>query len=191
MILRRRRTLLVFLSCFSMQAVYTPWGYTQEQGCAHLKRPRFGSFLCRCYTLPMFAKIFRLFWKKVTSVRVFSVFLFLSFAAFVLSTACHPIDYSTITVNGVDQCCSEQHELKNAVPTHLTVFDDAVLPGNPLGIAVIILAVVFTLACPKTEPGKPLILKFRERYLRWVWARSFPFSFQGAFLPYFFATRGA
>lgn len=139
----------------------------------------------------MFGKIFRLFWKKVTSVRVFSVFLLLSFAAFVLSTACHPIDYSTITVHEADQCCSEQHELKNVIPTHLTAFDDAVLPGNPLGIAVILFVLVFTFACQKAEPGKPLILKFRERYLRWVWARSFPFSFQGAFLPYFFATRGA
>lgn len=139
----------------------------------------------------MFAEIFRLFWKKASSIRVFSVFLLLSFAAFVLSTACHPIDYRTITVHETDQCCSEQHELKNVVPTHLTAFDDAVLPGNPLGIAVILLAVVFTLTCPKAESGKPLVVKFRERYLRWVWARSFPFSFQGAFLPYFFATRGA
>lgn len=139
----------------------------------------------------MFTKIFRLFWKKVTSVRVFSVFLLLSFAAFVLSTACHPIDYSTITVHEVDQCCSEQHELKNVTPIHLTAFDEAVLPGNPLGIAIVVLALVFTFVCQRAEPGKPLILKFRERYLRWVWARSFPFSFQGAFLPYFFATRGA
>lgn len=139
----------------------------------------------------MFAKSFRLFWEKASFVRVFSVSLLLSFAAFVLSTACHPIDYSTITVHEADQCCSEQHELKNVIPTHLTSFDNAVLPGNPLDIVVILLAVVFTLACPRAEPGKPLILKFRERYLRWVWARSFPFSFQGAFLPYFFATRGA
>lgn len=139
----------------------------------------------------MFAKIFRLFWRKVTSVRVFSVFLLLSFAAFVLSTACHPIDYSTITVHEADQCCSEQHELKNVIPTHLTAFDDAVLPGNPLGIAVILFALVFTLAHPKIELGKPLVLTFRERYLRWVWARCFPFSFKGAFLPYFFAVRGA
>lgn len=139
----------------------------------------------------MFTKIFRLFWKKITSVRVFSVFLLLSFAAFVLSTACHPIDYSTITVHEADQCCSEQHELKNVIPTHLTAFDDAVLPGNPLGIAVILLVAVFTPTFPKIELGKPLLLTFRERHLRWVWARSLPFSFKGAFLSYFFATHGA
>lgn len=163
----------------------------QERICAHLWRSTFGSFLYHCYTLPMSTRIFRLFWKKISSIRVFSALLLLSFAAFVLSTACHPIDYNTITVHEADQCCSEQHELKNIIPTHLTAFDDAAIPGNPLGIAAILLVAVFTLACPRAEPGKPLILKFRERYLRWVWARSFPFSFQGAFLPYYFATRGA
>lgn len=162
-----------------------------ERDILHLARLLSGYFSCHCYTLTMFRRIFRLFLGKALSIRVFSVFLLLSFAAFVLSTACHPIDYSSISSQEPNQCCSEQHELKNALPEHITVFDEAALPTSPLGVMAVLIS-IFTIFLPrKIDRLKPLALTARDRRLRWVWAKSLPFSSQDVFLPYLVATRAA
>ena len=126
--------------------------------------------------------------------RLFSVFLMFSFFVFVVISACHFIDThsSTQPVPEVSQCCTEKSELRNTGPEHLTVISEISLPGNPpVALSIAIAFTLFFIVWPVRDKQKHAEILQRNRLLRWVWARSLPFSSDGKFLPYFFATRGA
>lgn len=126
--------------------------------------------------------------------RLFSAFLMFSFFAFVVISTCHFIDsHSPVQATlEVSHCCTERSELKNATPEHVAVFSEISLPGNPpMALSIAIAFTLLFFAWPARDKEKHVEILLRNRLLRWVWARSLPFSFDGKFLPYFFATRGA
>ncbi len=126
--------------------------------------------------------------------RGFWAFLMLSFFAFVVISACHFVDTHTSphVTPEITQCCSEESQLRNASPEHLTVIGEITLPGNPsVALSIAIAFTLFFFTWPVRDKQKYVEIRMRNRLLRWIWARSLPFSSDGKFLPYFFATRGA
>lgn len=126
--------------------------------------------------------------------RLFSAFLMLTFFAFVVISACQFVDYHPpAEIQEANQCCAEQTELRNSPADHFSVFDDiSIPPGAPTILSIAIALFIFAIPWRVRDKEKPVAFLFRNRTLRWVWARSLPFSSSdGVFLPYFFATRGA
>ncbi len=147
-----------------------------------------------CYTAPMLKWLKK--WILPTGIaRLFWAFLMFSFFAFAVISACHFIDsHSTVQATlEVNHCCTEERSELKGTPEHTAVVGQISLPGNPpvaLSIAVAFILLFF--AWPVRDKQKHVQFLLRDRMLRWVWARSLPFSSSdGIFLPYFFATRGA
>lgn len=119
-----------------------------------------------------------------------ALFFCVMFLLFVVT--CHPLsnDARFELAGTADDCCTEH--VTEARDAHTSPLADIVLPNGTdfiATLAVFVAAVFFVWLV--VVPIAESTVQLRDRLLRWLWARPWPFAWNGGYLPYFSPMRDA
>lgn len=126
------------------------------------------------------------FGRRIATALFFCVMFLL------LVVACHPLssDARFELVGTADDCCTEH--VTEARDAHTSPLADIVLPNSTdfLVIFAVFVAIVFFVWFVVVRLTESTV-QLRDRLLRWLWARPWPFAWNGGYLPYFNPMRDA
>jgi len=138
-----------------------------------------------------FERLSKKIWLTISRHLTMALFFCVTLLMFMVT--CHPLGVSNhMEFVGVSAECCTDHSIGSFNDRHESIFSqttisktlDFILPD--VGVASLAFATFFTVLAVSL-----VTIKQRNRELGWLWAKSWPFSWRGGYLPYFSAMRDA
>lgn len=133
----------------------------------------------------------RKIWQKFSRHLTMALFFCVTLLMFMVT--CHPLGSSNhMEIVGMNTECCTDHSIGSFNDSHQSIFSQTTISRiSEFSLPDIALAPQTPIAFPVILVVSLVTIKQRNKELGWLWAKSWPFAWNGGYLPYFSPMRDA